>query len=76
MGQIIPYKGIRVLANRAEFFMGTQETIIYRLVLTNSGFVPDLPFSIFWALQKSVASKPEQKVDPLDGPFGSPAFSE
>ena len=28
------------------FFMGTQETIIYRLVLTNPGFRPYLLFSI------------------------------
>ena len=27
--------------------METQETIIYRLVLTNPGFGPYLPFSIF-----------------------------
>ena len=29
--------------------MGFQETIIYRLVLTNPVFGPYLPFSIFWA---------------------------
>ena len=27
--------------------MGTQKTIIYRLMLTNLGFGPYLPFSIF-----------------------------
>ena len=55
---IISYKGIRFLAitqpfltNRAEFFMGTQKTIIYRLVLTNPGFGPYLSFSIFWPLK-------------------------
>ena len=39
---IIPYKGIRFLAitrpflsNRAEFFMVTQETIIYQLVINH-----------------------------------------
>ena len=40
---IIPYKDIRFLAIKN--FMGTQETIIYRLVLTNSGFGPI--FAIF-----------------------------
>ena len=33
-----------------KLFMVTQETIILRLVMKNSGFVPYLPFSIFWAL--------------------------
>ena len=37
--------------------MGTQETIIYRLVLTNPGFGPYLLFSIFWELKKGVAHK-------------------
>ena len=32
--------------------MGTQETIIYRLVLTNLGFGPYLPFSMFWGLKR------------------------
>ena len=58
--QIIPYKGISFLAitqpffghSGLEFFMRTQETIIYRLVLTNPGFGPYLPFSIFWALKR------------------------
>ena len=31
--------------------MGTQETIIYRLVMRNHSFGPYLPFSIFWALR-------------------------
>ena len=34
--------------------MGTQETIIYRLVLKNLGFGPYLLFSIFWVLTKGV----------------------
>ena len=38
-----------------KFFMGTQETIIYRLVLKNLGFGPYLLFSIFWVLTKGVA---------------------
>ena len=38
-----------------KFFMGTQETIIYRLVLKNLGFGPYLVCSIFWALTKGVA---------------------
>ena len=63
---IIPYKDICFLAIKN--FMGTQETIIYRLVLTNSGFGPYLPFSIFWA------SKHNQKVDPHGTPFGSPVI--
>ena len=46
---IIPYKDICFLAIKN--FMGTQETIIYRLVLTNSGFGPYLPFSIFLGLK-------------------------
>ena len=53
--------------------METQESIIYRLVLTNPGLGPDLPFLIFWALKEGVAP---QKVDPLGGPFGSPVISK
>ena len=48
----IPYKGI--------LFLGIQETIIYRLVFTNLGFRPYLPFSTFWALQKGVAPQVPQ----------------
>ena len=38
---------------RLKFFMGTQETISYRLVMRNHSFGPYLPFSIFWALRSS-----------------------
>ena len=49
---IIPYIGIRFLAISElflwpiglKFFMGTQETIIYRLVVRNNNFGPYLPF--------------------------------
>ena len=60
-----------------DIFMGTQETIIYRLVLKNPGFGPYL---LFWPKiggcphsypYWSGALKPDQKVDPLGGPFGS-----
>ena len=40
-----------------KFFMGTQDTIIYRLVLKNLRFGPCLLFLIFWALTKGVASQ-------------------
>ena len=43
-----------------KFFMGTQETIIYRLVLKNLGFGPYLLFSIFWVLTKGVAPQGPQ----------------
>ena len=57
--------------------MRTQETIIYRLVLTNPGFGPYLPFSIYGPYKMaSWASKPDQKVDPLNNPFGSPVLSK
>ena len=38
------------LANRAEFFIVTQETIIYRLVMKNPGFGPYFRFfGLAWA---------------------------
>ena len=76
----IPYMGIRILANRAEIFMVTPETIIHQLVINNSGFGLKMPFSIFWGLKRawpyrypygSGTSEPNQRVDPLGGPFGS-----
>ena len=54
--------------------MGTQETIVYQLVLTNSGFGLYLPFLNFWVLKKGTASKSNQKVDPLGETFGSPVI--
>ena len=65
--------------------MGTQKTIICRLVSTNPGFRPYLPFSTFLALKKawphrypyeSGVSNPDQIVDPLGGPYGSPVISK
>ena len=41
------------LAKFSDFFMGTQEAIINRLMLTNPGFGPYVPFSIFWALKRA-----------------------
>ena len=66
---------------RLNFFMGTQETIIYRLVMRNLSFGPYLPFWFFWPCEGqkwawphacpygSGVSKLNQKVDPLGGPF-------
>ena len=67
--------------------MGTQETIIYRLVVRNTSFdayFSDLIFfGHFWlengrghhARPKwSKASKPDQKVGPMGGPFGPTAI--
>ena len=45
--------------------MGTQETIIYRLVMSNIGFGPYLPFSIFRAL-----SGPKKGRGPTRAPMG------
>ena len=45
--------------------MGTQETIIYRLVLRNPSFGPYLLFSIFWALMG-----PKKGRGPTDTPRG------
>ena len=65
--------------------MGTQNTIIYRLMLTNPGFGPYLPFYIFGPKKgarphmypyESGASKPHQVVDSLGGPYGSPVISK
>ena len=68
-----------------KYLMGTQKTIICRLELTNPGFGPFFVVAIFdfLGLKKGVAPKitlsvwapkPDQKVDPRCGPFGSPVI--
>ena len=64
------------------FFMGTQETIICRLVMSNPSY--DDYFLLiffdflghFWRENERGSSKPNQKVGPLGGPFGPTAMSE
>ena len=77
------------MTNRAEIFMGTRKTIIYRLVSTNYGLGFIYHFRFLdpkkgrgstlgpqnWGL-KTGASKPDQKVDPLGGLFRSPVISK
>ena len=69
------------MADRAEFLMETHKTIIYRLVIRNDDFDAFLEtISYFWrengrfrhaGAKESGASRPNQKVGPLDGPFRS-----
>ena len=75
-----------IWANWAEIFMGTQETIIYRLVKRNQLFDTILPILILWVnfvRKMGVAttrapmglgprfSKPKQNVSQHSGPFRS-----
>ena len=70
-------------------YMGIpQETIIFRLIIKNPGFGLSCHFRYFgpccglkmaWPHRYpygSGTSKPNQKVDPLGGPFGSPVTSK
>ena len=68
--------------------MGTQDTIIYRLVMRNHSFGPYLSFSIFGPYvgpKMGVAPRPpilvgglktQPKVDPLGAPFGYTIISK
>ena len=74
-----------ILANRAETFMGTQDTIIYRLVKRNHDFDALLKEILFLAgngrgrhagAKRHGASRPDEKVCLLGGPFGSTIISK
>ena len=56
--------------------MGTQKTNVYRLVLKKSWVWALFVDFDFLVPKKSVASKPDQKVDPLVGLFGRLAISK
>ena len=65
--------------------MVTQETIIYRLVVRNNVFDAFLKEIFFWrenwrgrhgGAKGSGTSRPDQKVGPVDGPFGSTVISK
>ena len=68
--------------------MGAQETIIYRLVMRNLSHDAYFSFSLFWATFGGKWAWPlrappmvwgiqtDQKVGPLDGPFGSTTISK
>ena len=43
-----PYLGIRFLPIGLKYFMGAQETIIYRLVMRNLSYKAYLLFLFFW----------------------------
>ena len=74
------------LANWAEIFLVTQETIIYRLVIENHDSEAFLKKTInFWwengrgrhaGAKGSRASRHDQNVGPSGGTFGSTAISE
>ena len=85
----MPIFGHTFFGHKSAIFSRIQETIIYRLVLINPSYEANISFLIFWATFGgkmgvasvhhahplwSGASKPDQKVGPLGGPFGSTAI--
>ena len=65
------------------FFVGAQETTIYLLIRINQSYGAYFPFCIFgtffagkWSWPPHLASKPDQKVSPLVGPFESTDISK
>tara|TARA_B110000037_G_C16626268_1_gene304484 strand:- start:17 stop:334 length:318 start_codon:yes stop_codon:yes gene_type:complete len=65
---------------RLKILMGTQKTIIHRLVMRNRDFDAFLKKKSYFGRKMSVgslgtkgsgASRPDQTVGPPDGPFGS-----
>ena len=74
------------MATTGLIFFGTQETIMYRLVMRNHDFDAFFEKNInFWrkngrghhaGAEGSRVSRPDQKVGPLDGTFGSTVISK
>ena len=70
------------LSDRAKMFMVTQETIIYRLVVRNHNNETFLKVIVFFGGKMGVGangsgvSRPDQKVGPMDKPFGSTVISK
>ena len=58
-----------------KLFYGNSRDYYLWIIVNKSRFGPYLPFLIFWALEEG-ASKPDQKVDPFGGNFGSSVISK
>ena len=67
---------------KLKFYMKTQETIIYQLMIRNRGYGTYLKKMNFWALERAwphpspLTSRPDQKVSPWHGDCGQLIISK